>query len=80
MADDIIELVARLLCRQRGIDPDREVISGPIAAPAGRDPTWHFWRKDAAELVALIDGRWGGEGTQQAARRAMGQQAERGNG
>ncbi len=48
------EQVARLLCRQRGIDPDREVISGPIARPTRRNPTWHFWRGDAEELVKLI--------------------------
>ena len=60
----IEELVARLLCAQRDLDPDKEVISGPIAAPTGREPTWHFWREDAKELIALIDSRWGGEAVQ----------------
>lgn len=60
----IVEQVARLLCIQRGLDPDREVISGPFAAPTSREPTWYFWRDDAAELIGLIDGRWGGESVQ----------------
>lgn len=49
--------VAQLMCRQRGLDPDRRVIAGKAnSAPTEVRRTWEFWLDEAAAIIALVRG------------------------
>ena len=53
--DPRIEIIARAICRGRGLDPDKEVIVERLSKHPKRGPRWRKFRGSALDHVAAWD-------------------------